>query len=888
MPRARTGSIRVRGDRIEASVPRAVGATGRRAKTFPNDAAGRQLAQQWVNDQLNLLDAPTPDATSKNPLPDSSPTVAGPRRPGAAAAWRLPNGLHDLRAVADSWHHQRYEQLRAADPERARTVRALANNLLAWLAAQQVSAVEDIDNALAASYAAALAGQDAEDDQASVTLADPGPPTGEPAPTTTNTASAPGTEAGATGLADTDLLPVRAAAQLSHVSLSTLKRARGQLPGWHLVDGRAVVPVRELRNAGLLPRVGAATANPPRRRGPRQHGDGYSRGVADDYLFVLRGILAHAQANGVVLTGQPMLGVRGVEPDDARRKTPRDDQNRRLVPLRTAREVAGLIHLIHQASFWMTRLMGMRPTETYGPRVEQLVAVDGGAHALVLGRLGGRPFITRGPTGLVVATDEKDTPKTPLSVRTVPVPRQLVELFDILIAAFHTDPDTGVVDLGARLVPGIRHPDRSGLVGLQHALARATQELHLTRDALGYAINLKLQRASFITDMEHRGTDDELRRLYVGHVPGRDVHSRHYLLQPEDPAAFANVLHSIEAQIDDELDGSLLIPTSHLPQFGRANPLWERRHHSAAVLAEHGLYVEPGTRPAAPTASQPATDLAATEGPPADPDPLLDAEQVAAQLGVAVVTARRWMAAGELATATISRGRRPVRMARASSVEALAEHRRTHPTVAELATTLRVTTAHLRTLGRDVGIDAEPQPHGPDRFGPEAVAALIELRARALAEAADSMTLASAAATLRLPVTSVETLLRRGTLVLYQALPVPGPNPGPARQLRRVTRASVQAELDRRTGRGPQHTTEAGSPADQRTLPVAQAARQLAVTRHEMTALITSGRLQAVEVERRQHVTVDSVQRLLARLRGDHARPNDGHQRQPHRLHRQQ
>ena len=52
--------------------------------------------------------------------------------------------------------------------------------------------------------------------------------------------------------------------------------------------------------------------------------------------------------------------------------------------------------------------------------------------------------------------------KNEVSNRVIRLPRQVMDLIRVVIEAFHTDPVTGEVDLGARLIPGLRTADRSG------------------------------------------------------------------------------------------------------------------------------------------------------------------------------------------------------------------------------------------------------------------------------------------------------------------------------------------------------------------------------------------------------------------------------------------
>lgn len=132
----------------------------------------------------------------------------------------------------------------------------------------------------------------------------------------------------------------------------------------------------------------------------------------------------------------------------------------------------------------------------------------------------------------------------------------------------------------------------------------------------------------------------------MGHRAGDDAYGRIYTLDHLEVAP----LVTVAAVLDQKITTAMAMPltaTTHQIQWGRASPLAERDEHIKAVLGTAGWLVDPGY----------------------PEDPLCDAQRVADELGIAIMTARRWMADGIVASMVFpdSRGV-PRRFARLSNV----------------------------------------------------------------------------------------------------------------------------------------------------------------------------------------------------------------------------
>ena len=544
MGRPRKGVVRRPDDQWTVSLPLAVGSKKTRQFTDPDETAVRR----WYADGERALAAghplPDPAANRTNrPAPALTALALGDRTP--AHWWAGPTAAfgHRFDKVADAFLVHHYDRQRSGQPERrAAVVAVIDNDLKPFLAGHQVSAIEAITHELVGKLAAHLAALDAAAD--------------EPQP-----------EAWPELNGRTEITLTEAAA-LPGTSRSTVKRwhTGGLLPSWHQdqLDGQVRIRVDELRAAH-----GRAREAVTGRKGNQAT-------TARNKLNVLKMILNFAEANGIELTGKPMQGISAVHPEGA---SPRRSKNPHA-PLSLFGRIAAHLPVVHQLTMWLERLLGVRISEGFGPHVGDVLDFGpelGGA--IVLDRQGGKPFLVR-VGGQIVVADEKDRMKNDVSNRVIRLPRQVMRMIRVVIEAFHTDPVTGEVDLEARLIPGLRTADRSGQSAHREALKTAIAAAEIDTGLYGTITPHEL-RAYLATDLKDAGVDPVLARRYIGHAAGEDVHATAYLRDParaeEDLRAWLPVTHAIEALIDDQLGGGLLVPTGQRETFGRGDPLRARQ-----------------------------------------------------------------------------------------------------------------------------------------------------------------------------------------------------------------------------------------------------------------------------------------------------------------------
>ncbi|WP_460964968.1 hypothetical protein [Pedococcus soli] len=416
----------------------------------------------------------------------------------------------------------------------------------------------------------------------------------------------------------TGSVSVEEAVVLTGASKATINRRRrdGRFAGAERVDGLWMIPLKDLRECGLL------DGEPLRRGRPRQ-GAGLGTGSVGNIMWVLQKVVEFARNNGVVIVGNPTAGMTSKR---SRNRTPRVD--RPVVSLGTTRTLAAHMHVVHQAVLWMMRLLGMRISEVYGIKVSDILD-DGGRYAVVrLRAQGGRKFLVRRGED-IVSVDEKEQLKNGESYRGIIVTGTVLAFVRGLIRVFHTAGD-GTVDCDARLIPGLQEEGKSGQHSFRAALSSALAAERLSD--LGKLEDKVVPhdlRKGLTTDLEW---SEGLHRLALlrmfGHAPGDDVHGLAYTLDKPNHAASRAVAGRVHEMVEAELNGLTVVATAKEPSWGKDNPIRARREHVRGALAELGwlaLHV-----PAADELSE----------------PVLDAAQVASLLSQPVSTVRTWLAAG--------------------------------------------------------------------------------------------------------------------------------------------------------------------------------------------------------------------------------------------------
>ena len=818
MPRPLTGTVTRTSTGWKVAVPRRKGSTKRRTASFDT----RGVAERWRSDALAALEdgQPLPDPDAYRDPRQRSPRSA-PSPAATPVSHRVTPPLFE--DVVRMWHEEHYEHFRRAAPGRAaEAAAALHRHLLPFFSGLRVDEIERSCPTCANDYAKDMPcprqGRHREVKAFILHLAGRGE--------TPDADVADRVRGDAEGEVTVDQ-----AAELCGVHRSSVKRwlRAGQLPDAriHPYTGRRMIPVAALEAAGKLGTVS---------------GRGLARAYASDLVWMLRSALGLARTHGWI-SHNPADDMRALVPDPANAHTPPPRERPRPLTLAECHAAAAHLHLPHQAAMWMQRLLGLRVAEAFGPRVGDLL--DNGDQGLVvIGRQGGKPYLTRDNAGTVVTVDQLDGTKTAHSYRVLAVPATLMRLLRVLIAAYHTDPSSGEVDLEARLIPGLREPDRSGIGAYTTALGNALRSVGLSAEQLGFRIGSHHLRKSLATDLAYADVDDLVQRRVLGHVAGHDVHARHYVLDTPASEAHLQVARQLDNSVEAEI-GDLLVPTSKRPTFGRDHPLRGRLDFVEAVLAEAWGQVRDG-----------------------DTEPLLGTRDVADLLGEPVTTVRRWMREGKLPTVTAAdRFGAERRMVRHSDLQAVVAEQQHRWTLTDAAEQLGVSYQEARKAFQRLGLDATRAPNGTLRLDGDAVDALRIEFARIARLHERSVRVGEAAREVRVLPDTIYKAIRRGELEQDPETDGAG--------ARYVTRASLEAYRqgpDRaRHGRPAfDDGNEAAADADGDAgglIPLRELGELTGLTPHQLKALADARHLRFVTRSRRTYVTRVSVEQWASGYR---------------------
>lgn len=611
------------------------------------------------------------------PVPAAPALVAAPEpdeQPGGSER-------HFFARATTAWHRERYEQMRTAQPERASKVADTLRLHINPFFTTRIRRPDELTRDVVKQFLLCLTGSR----DARFTIAAAAAVAGRPERSIRRLV-----ERGDLAVAGTD------------------------------ATGRRLVRLGDLEEALGVPRLRAA----------------YARSTVTDIFASFGQIEKFLAAEGVI-DRVVSAGLTIPRIDDAALMRPRREE-RDCVPMTEVAVIAGRLHIVYQLVLWLLRVCGLRISEAYGIRVGDVLNFGGeGRHGVIaVERQGGRAFLVYDENGDVVTTTEKDTLKTEGSVRVLVVPRPLMTLIRLVIEVFHTDPITGRVDLDARLVPGLRDPRSGGQAGFRSALTKALGAAAEDGDIESLFRPHDL-RAGLITDLSTTQVNEIVRRQYVGHLPGTDVHSG-YIRRSRDLSKFEALADEIERSILATV-GTLIIPTSSFPQFGRNHPIRPRLDDVRCQLIEAGALTETLT----------------DDGD----EPLLDAAEVALELGCHESHARRLMRRGVLHADDRS-GRHRVAF---SDLEA---YRATKlPNLRDVADRHGIDYHRLYRLVEQLGIELERDPVSDDfAIDPAAEAALLAEVHRVDALRSRACTVADAARRLRKAHSTVRLLLRRGEL----------------------------------------------------------------------------------------------------------------------------
>lgn len=559
MARRLEGSIRIKDGCFEASVPKRRGARGRTYEYFDM----RETAERWCAAAVNALYRGEP-----------VPTGDGFRSEGLAMSEVSEADAADQHFVARAarrWHNERYDQLRLAEPERAKKVNDILRLHVLPYFTTMLSRPDRYSRQIVVDFLLRLVGsRDA-------------------------------------------FYPVADAARIAGKSERQIRRllANGELVATkHDATGGRLVRLHDLEKYLGVPRLAA----------------GYAPSYVGEIFSVWKQVEAFMVADGSFeRTMTEKLQVPRVDAG-ARRRAPK--KRRSCVTLPEVYEIAQRLHLVHQLVVWMLRVCGLRISEAYGIRVGDILD-PGTAEVpgiIAVERQGGRPFLTYDANGNVVSSDEKDSLKTEGSVRVLMVPSALMMLIQLVIDVIHTDPETGRVELSARLVPGLQRPGVSGQAAFRGALGKAVGTAQADGDIEAMFVPHEL-RAALITDLAYSDVQELLRRRYAGHEVGSDVHAG-YIRDHRDDTRFREVADETQRSILDTV-GSLIVPTRLFPLFGRSHPIYARLVEVRSRLIDAGALLE-------------VLD--------SGDEPLLDAADVAIELGCHESHARRLMRSGVFST----------------------------------------------------------------------------------------------------------------------------------------------------------------------------------------------------------------------------------------------
>jgi integrase len=490
----------------------------------------------------------------------------------------------------------------------------------------------------------------------------------------------------------------------------------------------------------------------------------YSRKYVTNQLWILGKVLLYAHTLGAdvrVVAGKHMKPAQthDIEALDPRGRTKRKPK---LVTLNATRRIAMGMHVVHQLVLWTMRLAGLRIGEVYGLVVANFMENDSGAGFLLVEATGGEVVEYRDDDEDIRTTGRLQHTKTEAGYRLIRVPEPLAMLFRHVIAAFHTDPATGDVNMTARLVPVIQS-EAGGKDGFRNALKTAVAEIAgASNDPDDYVLPHDTRKA-FATDLAYTpDLDDRVKRRAMGHVYGSDVFDLIYTLDDRLKDAMAPAAAAIENAIAAEIE-SVLVPTALRPQDGRDRDE-DRLAYADAVLEGAGWQVR----------EHGVDRVTATEA--------------ARHLGMSVTATRRLFDNDHIPAAKGRNGW----LAKLDDVlayrERLAGYRCLDDIAEEAGTAYHVVHRTMARLGLEPPCDGHSRQlllrdDDADRILAE-LARIDALRAR-------SMTVAEAAGVLRTALSSVHKWASEGQRLAYDP-------ESDASGKRHVTRASVAAEQGRR------------------------------------------------------------------------------------------
>jgi integrase len=552
---------------------------------------------------------------------------------------------------------------------------------------------------------------------------------------------------------------------------------------------------------------------------------GLSQTVVADALWVLRRVLGFARATGIVPPGfDPTEGLEAPPPDVAAARARRPTSQPCPLNFLECARIAAHLHPVHQLVLWLKRVMGLRISEAFGVLVDDVIDLGDTGMLLVRGQ-GGREFRVRDDAGHVLAVSHKERTKTEAGSRVLVVPTSMLELLRVVIEAFHTDPDTGKIDETARLVPGLRNEDESGQLSFRMAFEQASIAERLGSEDLGFRVSPHLLRKSVATDIAwHAGIEDEVPRRFMGHRASDDVYGRVYTLDHTELTPLTDVARVIVELIAGSI-GSLLVATTRRIRWRRGSRNSRRLAHISATLDAAGWTVDPDS----------------------SDDPLCDSQRIAAELGVAHTTARRWMSDGTLRCVIVRDGDGiERRWAPLGEVWSLRDRLASRVLLPDLPENLGVRYHELYQTARRLGLELEQHPTSRQFEVPrEAAERLCAEHARVRALHDRSMKVSAAARFLDVAVSTVGQMVKRGELMVDPE--------SDSSEARFITRASVEDWRIASVG------ASSSSRSPKAAVPLADVVRFTGRSRSELLGLVRAGILHEASGRGKCELTASSL-----------------------------
>lgn len=596
-----------------------------------------------------------------------------------------------------------------------------------------------------------------------------------------------------------------------HLSLRDAESVVTEVHAFHqaIADGR-ISAYRDIRSGEDLVRPHDLRQEGLLTESDRPHGVAAS--TAKNILRDLKLALGRARQHGATIGVDSDIAALEPLPERRQRDTRPKPQ---YVSLQQTRAVASVLPPIGQVVLWMERLLGLRISEGYGPRVRDLSTDENGRAWLSIASQGGNRSLERDPdTGLLLPQDHKSSAKSAASVRTIPLPQELARMLNDAVAIYHTDADTGIVLEDNRLVPGLRDENSSGQAAYRNWLARAQRTVGV--DFLPHTL-----RKALVTDLKDAGIERRLAHFYTGHELEGTVHDTVYDLGPG--RQLVRIAEILDQQLAHLLgDSRMISPSASRHSWGHGSRRWRQRLWVEEQLSQYGW------RPA-------ANEARGRE---------LTAEQVAERIGRSVSVTRRYLSGQVIPAHHRTWGKQKVWAAWERDVDAYLSGRGT--TLSELADEHGWTYHQLYALARELGVLTETQTNGRRTTLADGQARLIaaEVERRETIERT-AMCVTEATMVLDLSVKHVAELIKQGFLHV---------TPGPThRSPRYVTRSSVDAYLERYSAKRPDPS------GVEPTAPIVEVAKVLGMSRPAVTALVQRRQLQAITKGRRQHIVLTTV-----------------------------